>query len=196
MIPNGTKLILLSSFLYLALGLGGLTIPAQTAAAEANTPGELRKLEILLRSAARRHFLDPLFVKAVVWQESRFNPDARGKAGEVGLMQITRMAATDWADAHRREIPATAEMLRPELNLDIGCWYLARALKYWKSHQYAEVLALCEYNAGRSRAERWKSGRYSGPVKIDIASTKSYVINVLLKYYEYVEKSSGVASAR
>ena len=39
-------------------------------------------------AAASIYDMDPALIKAVIWRESRFNPDARGAAGELGLMQI------------------------------------------------------------------------------------------------------------
>ena len=38
-----------------------------------------------IKAAARRYGVDPALVRAVVWQESRFNSQARGRAGELGL---------------------------------------------------------------------------------------------------------------
>ena len=52
-----------------------------------------------IRDAARHHRLPPALVKAVVWKESRFDPGVRGRAGEIGLMQVTEVAAQEWADA-------------------------------------------------------------------------------------------------
>jgi len=43
--------------------------------------------------AAARYGVEPALVKAVVWQESRFNPSVRGRAQELGLMQIREEAA-------------------------------------------------------------------------------------------------------
>ena len=42
---------------------------------------------VVLRESRRAH-LDPLLVAAVAWHESRWRMDARGAAGEVGVMQI------------------------------------------------------------------------------------------------------------
>ena len=41
-------------------------------------------------AAARRHGLDPDLVRALIFRESRFNPQARGSRGEVGLMQFAQ----------------------------------------------------------------------------------------------------------
>src|SRR5258708_18248531 len=54
-------------------------------------------------AAARRYGVDPALVKAVVWRESRFHPQARGRVGELGLMQIREEAAQEWADAEHDE---------------------------------------------------------------------------------------------
>jgi len=46
-----------------------------------------------IRDAAHRYGVEPGTDKAVVWRESRFNPNARGRAQEIGLMQIQEVAA-------------------------------------------------------------------------------------------------------
>ena len=46
-------------------------------------------------AAASIYDMDPALIKAVIWRESRFNPDAVGAAGELGLMQIRDAAAGD-----------------------------------------------------------------------------------------------------
>src|SRR6476661_5617199 len=51
----------------------------------------------LIRSVALEHRLDPMLVKAVVWRESRFDPKKRGTHGERGLMQVSEVAANEWA---------------------------------------------------------------------------------------------------
>src|SRR5512136_1561371 len=55
--------------------------------------------DVPIRVAAEHYGVDPALVKAVVWKESRFHPGARGKAGEIGLMQLREDAAREWADA-------------------------------------------------------------------------------------------------
>ncbi|MEI6568895.1 MAG: transglycosylase SLT domain-containing protein, partial [Verrucomicrobiota bacterium] len=41
-----------------------------------------------IRAAANRYRIDPALIKAIVWKESRFHPEARGRVGELGLMQL------------------------------------------------------------------------------------------------------------
>ncbi len=72
--------------------------------------------------AARRYKLDPALVKAVVWRESRFHPGVRGRAGEIGLMQI--LPATG-----RLLGVSAAEVRDPAVNIDTGARYLAIELR-------------------------------------------------------------------
>ena len=143
-----------------------------------------------IRKAARKYHMDPFFVKAVIWKESRFNHRALGKKGEIGLMQImpgADCAAADWAQAHHCEIPSASELYNPELNLAVGCWYLARALKRYSGYKNAAALALCEYNAGASRAADWTPESLDEPVidRISIPATRNYVKDILKQYNDY-----------
>ena len=142
--------------------------------------------------AARTNGLDPALVRAVVFQESRFNPSARGTKGEIGLMQILPDgAAEEWARTYRRPRPTDAELRDPELNLAIGCWYLARAMRRWQDRRCQIELALCQYNAGARRAERWQPDTPDGTVidRITIASTRLYVERIMARYRKYKEES-------
>ncbi len=100
---------------------------------------------------------------AVVKVESNFNPKARGRAGEVGLMQIK---------------PATARMMGykgsvknlydPETNIQFGMKYLAAAHELGGGKTCGTIL---KYNAGHG-AKRMNpvSKRYCGKVQALLAS--------------------------
>ncbi len=79
----------------------------------------------------------------------------------------------------------------PRFNIEIGSWYLGRALKRWSKYDDCIALALCEYNAGQARAEAWKPLTTDGSVmeRIQIASTLGYVNDILTKYREYQQES-------
>src|SRR5690348_7492907 len=77
-----------------------------------------------IRAAAQRYGLEPALVKAVVWRESRFNPNARGKVGEIGLMQLQEDAAREWADAERVQGFEHEQCFDPVTNTLAGAWYL------------------------------------------------------------------------
>ncbi|MCX7824773.1 MAG: lytic transglycosylase domain-containing protein [Verrucomicrobiae bacterium] len=111
-------------------------------------------------AVAQKHGLSPFLVKAVVWRESRFDPNARGRKGEIGLMQIMPATAHEWAKAHGvAGFDPQQALFIPATTLDIGCWYLRRALDRWAGSTSDPVpFALAEYNAGRSNALRWATG--------------------------------------
>ena len=141
-----------------------------------------------IKAAAQKHKLDPLLVRAVVFQESRFDPFARGEDGEYGLMQILPSGSvTDWARINRKELPSKESLTDPELNLEIGCWYLARAMKRYRDYNGQIALALAQYNAGARRSEKWKPPVKSGEVisRINIKSTRKYVTSIIRRYRRY-----------
>ena len=139
-------------------------------------------------AAAEKHNVDPLFIKAVIYRETRFNPNRRGGAGEVGLMQIIpSKAVTDWAIAHNVEVPCDGILFRPQVNIDIGTWYLKQGLKRWRRYKYCHELALCQYNAGGRWAKKWAPEKFEDDFtkRISIGSTKEYVKSIMKKYTNY-----------
>ena len=144
-------------------------------------------------AASRRHGVEPELVRSLVFRESRFNPLARGSRGEVGLMQVLPGGAVaDWARVKKRPRPSVRELYDVDLNLEIGCWYLARALRRWSAYREGVALALAQYNAGESRAKAWAPEKLDGEVvpRIRIASTKKYVETILKRYRKYLRERS------
>lgn len=148
-----------------------------------------------ISAAAARCGVDPLLVKAVIWQESRFRPDKLGGHGERGLMQLTEPAARDWAEAKGIETFAPEDLIDPKTNIEVGAWYLGQALQHWSGQEDPLPFALGEYNAGRSRVKRWSGGTKISAEELeramDIASTKAYVAAVRKRYeyYKALEKN-------
>jgi len=145
----------------------------------------------LIEKAARKYNVDSRFIKAVISQESKFDPRARGSAGEIGLMQIMPGgSAVDWARYYKIDKLREGLLYKPELNIEIGTWYLSMALKRWSKYKHARELALCQYNAGSKRADKWKPDTYDGTVvdRIKIKSTRAYVESIMRKYDRYCKK--------
>ena len=146
------------------------------------------RYDAVIARAAQRHKLDPLLIKAVIAQESVFDAKTVGGAGEIGLMQILPSGSvTDWARHYKRKVPRKVFLFDPELNIEIGSWYLKRAMNRWKKYKHCTELALCQYNAGESRANKWKPASANGRVidNITIGSTKTYVKRIMNKYRDY-----------
>jgi soluble lytic murein transglycosylase len=143
----------------------------------------------LIEEAAIRHDMSPLLLKAVIWQESRFKANIVGSHKEIGLMQIRPNygAVTDWEKEHNQKIKCKGILFNPELNIEIGAWYLGRALKRWNTYKHHKELALSEYNAGLKGMRPWIPSERDGKVisRITIPSTKEYVSGIIRKYNEY-----------
>lgn len=159
--------------------------------------GRYRAYDDAIASAAARRGVDPLLVKAVIWQESRFWPGKLGTRGERGLMQVTEPAAQDWVAAEGIETFAPQDLLDPRTNIDVGTWYLAKALKHWSSQEDPLPFALAEYNAGRSRVKRWSGGGQMSADDLsnamDIPSTRAYVAAVRKRHEYYVRRAQKFA---
>lgn len=144
----------------------------------------------MLQEIAASHQLSPSLVRALIWKESRFRPNAIGGKGEIGLMQITNGAVADWARIHKCAPPSRSKLFLPRTNLEIGCWYLSQAQKHWKGYASQEILQLAEYNAGRTQVLRnWAPKEPSQAINlkdITFASTQDYIRKILdrQKHYE------------
>lgn len=148
---------------------------------------------------SKRQGVDPLLVKAVIWQESRFQPDMSGGHGERGLMQVTEPAAQDWVNAEGVETFVPGDLFDPKTNIEVGTWYLGRALRHWAAQEDPLPFALGEYNAGRSRVNRWSRGEMISAEELrqamDIASTRAYVTAVRQRYEYYRARGDVIKSA-
>ncbi len=154
---------------------------------------QAREIDRLIIRVARQHALDPRLVAAVIWKESRFDPDAEGAAGEIGLMQVTEAAAWEWAGSIGRNDFVREELYDPETNLQAGAWYLARALRRYARYGDPAPFALAEFNAGPQNAERWARDAATAEQfieQITYPGTQRYVRDIL------AYQASGRASRR
>ncbi len=159
------------------------------------SPARFQQYDGLIKTVAREHDLDPMLIKAVVWRESRFDPQKVGTAGERGLMQVTEKAAREWADESRVDKFEPDQLFDPKTNLEAGSWYLQRAIKHWNGHSNPIPFALAEYNAGASRAQRWSGGSSTVDLssddflrQIDFPSTRKYVDSITERYRFYKKR--------
>ncbi len=179
-------LALATGFVYLAIRSGDPTYTIY----EWMSPARFKQQDRLIRAVAMEHDVDPMLVKAIVWRESRFDPEKFGTAGERGLMQVSEKAANEWAHENKVEDFRVEELFDPKTNLEAGTWYLQRALKHWEQQPDPIPFALAEYNAGASRAQRW-SGGASGMQgddflhNIDFPGTRKYVDSIIDRYHFY-----------
>jgi soluble lytic murein transglycosylase len=129
----------------------------------------------IIAQAVARYNLDFYLVKALIYEESWFRPDIRGAAGELGLMQLTMRAATDYC-AHNGFPPLyEARVLDPRLNVEVGCWYLKQSMDRYKNSPSPTLFALLRYNAGEVRADNWLRIALSKPLPAGISREQYYL---------------------
>lgn len=117
----------------------------------------------MISQISQKHGVDEKLVKALVRQESGFNPKAKSHCGAMGLMQL---------------MPGTAKTLgvkdafNPVQNVDGGVRHLKWLLSKYNGNV---VLALAAYNAGSGAVDK-----YDGipPYK----ETQNYVKSILKNY--------------
>ena len=141
-------------------------------------------------NASRKYGVDPAHVKAVIWQESRFDPDARGSKGELGLMQIMPDTASDWAGAQRMPTVSKFTLRDPARNIDCGTWYLSKLLRRYPATDDPLPFALADYNAGRGNVLKWMKGSAATNSAaftdaIAFPSTRDYVRSVIQRRLKY-----------
>ena len=123
-------------------------------------------IDSLIEEYSAKNGLDSAFVKAVIKQESGFQPKVTSHCGAMGLMQL---------------MPATANSLGvkdaydPEQNIAGGTKYLKGLLDRFGGNK---SLALAAYNAGPNAVSK-----YNGipPYK----ETQNYVKNIMSMYQKY-----------
>jgi soluble lytic murein transglycosylase len=134
----------------------------------------------LARQAAREYQLDEAWVFGLMRQESRFVNVARSSVGAAGLMQVMPETAR-WI-ARRLGVSGfqPRDMQDPATNIRFGTYYLRHV---YDALDASPVLATAAYNAGPSRAQRWRDGRpMEGAVYVEsipFAETRDYVKKVL-----------------
>ena len=109
----------------------------------------------LIEAVAGQYGVDKFLVKAVIRRESEFDPFVYGRAGEIGLMQVTEGAGREWARATGRKNFGRDSLWDERVNIEAGTWYLARALNRWRDKDDPVPFALAEYNAGFGNVLRW-----------------------------------------
>jgi soluble lytic murein transglycosylase-like protein len=131
-------------------------------------PGDIpssgdHELDWIIFRAGERQGVDPRFIHAVIWQESKYKVQARSHAGAQGLMQL---------------MPATAERFGcddphdPAANIEAGTKYLKWLLKKFDGNV---ELALAGYNAGEGSV-----AKYNGIPPYD--ETRNYVRIISKRY--------------
>lgn len=124
------------------------------------------ELDQIIFRAGVNHGVDPRFIHAVIWQESKYKVRARSHVGAQGLMQLMPPTARRFGcdDVHD-----------PAKNIEAGTKYLRWLLNRFKGNV---SLALAGYNAGEGAVDK-----YSGVPPYN--ETQNYVRIITGRYGKF-----------
>jgi soluble lytic murein transglycosylase len=142
----------------------------------------------LIQTSARTAHVDPLLVASVIRVESKFRSEDVSHAGAVGLMQLMPDTAR-WIAARTGHAAARddAALAQPQVNIQLGCWYLRYLIDRFDGNVVAAVAA---YNAGPQRVQDWlQDGTWNGTLgtiyQIPVGETRHFVDRVFYNYDLY-----------
>jgi soluble lytic murein transglycosylase len=144
----------------------------------------------IIVDVARNEGVDPFLIRALIWRESRFDPNTHGSADEHGLMQVRPDVGQMWAKANKVEDYTDDKLYDPETNIRVGTWYLNRSLRRYSQTDDPAAFALAEYNAGHTNAEKWidplaPQSHAAFMDRITFPGTHKYVEVILAKRDEF-----------
>jgi soluble lytic murein transglycosylase-like protein len=116
--------------------------PASLIPADMPTSGD-PALDRIIFEAGEKEGVDPRFIHAVIWQESKYKVEARSHAGAQGLMQLMPATAKRFGCEHPDD---------PQENITAGTKYLSWLLKRFAGNV---ELALAGYNAGEGSVDKY-----------------------------------------
>ncbi len=174
--------------------------------------GRISKFDPMIQKHANYYAFPWDFIAAQIYQESRFNPNAKAWDGGMGLMQLMPRTAEELGCRH---------VYDPDENIKAGVKYMYRLRKKFKDDVSANdkmCFALASYNGGYGHVidarklaaeqgldpNRWngnvakafeklsqrkyaKQARY-GSCRSDIII--NYVNNIFIRYYNYTQQTN------
>lgn len=160
--------------------------------------------EATIQQSAQQNQLDPLLVASVIRVESQFHQDDVSHAGAIGLMQLMPDTA-QWIAGQMQQqgiplqVPSgtkaaselatsrAALLANPQLNVQMGTWYIHYLTKQFNGNVVAAIAA---YNGGPQRVKNWLAdGAWDGKLvditQIPVGETRHFVDRVFYNYSLY-----------
>jgi soluble lytic murein transglycosylase len=131
------------------------------------------RYEETIRQASEKNDLEPDFVAAVIYTESRFRPDVKSHQEAYGLMQLLPQSAR----FIQRRSGIEGDFHDPKVNIRLGTWFLGYLNDRYDGD---ERLMLAAYNSGEGSVDAWTSDE-GFDIKKDIPykETRQYVNRAL-----------------
>ncbi|GIP15465.1 lytic transglycosylase [Paenibacillus montaniterrae] len=148
------------------------------------------KYQEIIAEKSNKYEVDPHLIAAVIRVESNFTTGRESPKGAIGLMQLMPTTA-EWI-VERTEMRAiSSEELKfnPELNIELGTWYLKHLMEQFEGDM---IISIAAYNAGPGNVNKWLSektwdGQYDTADQIPFGETRNYVHKVIYYYNKYKE---------
>lgn len=141
----------------------------------------------LIEKYSQNYNLEPGLVCAVINVESGFNPQAQSHKGARGLMQIMEKTALWIAPQIPVEDFTVFRLDEPDININIGCWYLRHLMDKYDDNM---LLVISAYNAGSGNVSSWLDDeKYSNDgvnlINIPFEETNNYVKKIKINKFVY-----------
>lgn len=133
------------------------------------------RLYPIIDQAARRHEVETHLIMAIIYAESRYDPNAVSHRGARGLMQLMPKTA---------ESLGVADILDPAQNVEAGVRYFKWLLELLDGDQ---TLALAAYNAGLGKVRQ-----HNGVPPF--SATRSYIEIVSSLYERYKRREQALSA--
>lgn len=130
-----------------------------------------REIATVIMRESERYGFDPIFLMAVIQNESSFNPRMKGSVGEIGLMQIKPDTAEWIAKSLKIEYTGAESLYNPAVNIRIGAAFMNKLRDQFSADS---SLYLSAYNAG-ARKVRMLVSEKNAP--------KIYATAVMKRYF-------------
>jgi peptidoglycan lytic transglycosylase len=161
---------------YAALGVFLVILLVVVAFVQYGEPAWIQRLrypleyKAIVTAHAQNYRLQPALLAAVIYQESKFDAQAKSSSGAIGLMQLQPATAQGIALRTGGSKFTVDDLYEPEINIRYGSWYLRHLLDKYGN----ERLALAAYNAGQRNVDEWEAAGKG----IQFGETRHYVKRV------------------
>ena len=136
---------------------------------------------------SQKYTLDEFLVYSVIREESHFDKEAVSVSDARGLMQLLPSTALEAAPKAGLSSFETSQLFSPDINLELGCYYLSWLLEIFKGNF---AVSLAGYNGGPTSAKVWYEK--NGTLDIDefveeipFEQSRNYVKKILRSYAAY-----------
>lgn len=130
-----------------------------------------REISSVIMTESEKYGFDPIFVMAVIMNESSFRPRMKGGVGEIGLMQIKPDTAAWIAKAYKLDYKNGNSLYDPATNIRIGLAFMNKLRGQFASNS---ALYLSAYNAGAKKVRMMVSSKNA---------PKIYATRVMKRYF-------------